>query len=92
MSQVAEKYKDKGVVVLAVDVQDRETPEQVKPFVAKLGLKHGILMNGGAVAQKYGVRSTPTTFLINAKGEVFEGWVGADVERLEQGAKKLAAK
>ena len=92
LSQVAERYRDKGVVVLSVDVQDADTPEQVKPFAEKLGLKHVLLMDGGIVGEKYGVRSTPTTFLINAQGEVFEGWIGADKERLEQGAQKLAAK
>lgn len=54
-------------VVIAVDVQ--ESDAQVQRFVDELGLAFPVAMDrDGAVAQHYGVRGLPATFLIDRDG------------------------
>jgi len=70
------EYKDKGVVVVGVDIQDRE--ETAKQFLAEFG--HSF-PNGpdpaGRVAIDYGVYGVPETFFIDRKGRVRFKQVGA---------------
>ncbi|MBI4607049.1 MAG: TlpA family protein disulfide reductase [Planctomycetes bacterium] len=85
---MAEKHKEKGLAVLAVNTHARETAEQVKSFAREKGLKHTLLQGGTAVAHKYGVYATPTTFFIDKAGAVVAREVGFDAAGLEA---KIAA-
>ena len=64
---VYQKYQDKGLVILAVNVrQDQETVEK---FINKLGISYDTLMDiEGDVARHYGVMGLPTTFFVNRDG------------------------
>ena len=56
----------------------QESADAVKAYRRKMGLSFPLLLDTtGKVSQQYGVRSTPTHFLINAEGKVVAGNVGA---------------
>ncbi|HUX20343.1 MAG TPA: TlpA disulfide reductase family protein [Spirochaetia bacterium] len=70
------EYKDKGFVVLAVNLQ--EDPATVSSFVKQFGLTFPVVLDrSGRVGYTYNARGIPTTYLINKKGEVTSGFVGA---------------
>jgi cytochrome c biogenesis protein CcmG/thiol:disulfide interchange protein DsbE len=67
LEPVYEKYRDRGLVILAVNVrQDRDTAQK---FIGKLGISYDVLLDTeGEVARAYGVMGLPTTFFIDGKG------------------------
>lgn len=75
ISDLAAEYKDKGVVVYAVNVA--ETAEDVKAFLDEVELKLLILMDEkDDVSRAYGIEAFPTTVIIGRDGNVkaiFEG-------------------
>ncbi|MFQ6014429.1 MAG: redoxin domain-containing protein [Anaerolineae bacterium] len=78
-----EKYKEKGLVVLAVDIG--EAPEAVERFAQDLGLTFTILLdNDGRVASLYRARAIPVSFFIDGEGVIVYKHIGAMTEeRLE---------
>jgi peroxiredoxin len=75
LNQFAEKHKDAGVVVLAVDEDDDK--EKVKPFVADHHLTLPVLLDDGhKVSEDYGVNGIPHTVVIGPDGRVKNVFVG----------------
>jgi peroxiredoxin len=61
-----------------VAVNMQEEVEAVKAYRRELGLSVPMLLDTvGEVSRLYGVRATPTHFLIDADGKVIAGNVGA---------------
>lgn len=76
MEKLYNLYKDRGLVMLAVDI--RERPERVKDFFQQLNLTFTPLLDrDGAVASLYRVRGIPTTYLIDRLGRVAAEAVGS---------------
>jgi peroxiredoxin len=72
------KDYDGKLEILAVSL-DRDPVAAVPPFAAKNGLTFTMLADPAAmhVAQQWGgIRSIPTSFLIDAEGTVVKDWVG----------------
>jgi cytochrome c biogenesis protein CcmG/thiol:disulfide interchange protein DsbE len=70
------EYKDKGVVVVGVDIQDKE--EAARKFLAEFGHSFPNAPDpAGRVAVSYGVYGVPETFFIDRKGRVRFKKVGA---------------
>ena len=68
MERLYQRYRDKGLVVLAVSV-DSEGGAMVAPFVKEYKLTFPIgLDQKMAVADLYGIRALPTSFLVNKTG------------------------
>jgi len=67
LEPVYQKYRDQGLVILAVNVrQDRDTAQK---FIGKLDISYAALLDTeGEVARTYGVMGLPTTFFIDGKG------------------------
>ena len=69
-------YKDRGVMVIGVDIQDREA--DAKAFVERFNLS---FPNGqdpqGRISIDYGVYGVPETFFINREGKIHYKHVGA---------------
>jgi hypothetical protein len=86
---LAEKYKDKGLQVLAVNTRSSETAEEVRKYAAQKGLKHVFLQGGSRVAAEYGVEATPTTFYIDKTGAILDAEVGFDARSLALTTAKL---
>jgi cytochrome c biogenesis protein CcmG/thiol:disulfide interchange protein DsbE len=75
------EYKDKGVVVVGVDIQDKE--EAARKFMAEFGYSFPNAPDpGGRVAIDYGVYGVPETFFIDRKGRVRFKRVGSLTEEL----------
>jgi cytochrome c biogenesis protein CcmG, thiol:disulfide interchange protein DsbE len=80
-----QSYKDRGVVFLGIDIQDKE--EDARVFIKEFGITY---LNGrdasGKIAIDYGVWGIPETFFIDRSGGVTYKHVG------EIGAQTIAAK
>ncbi len=78
--ELVEKYKDDGFIVLGVAVDPREFQgvDKVKPFAEQMGINYPVLYDSKGVSQLYGgIRSIPTTFVINREGKVVGRIVGS---------------
>lgn len=75
MVELANKYKDKNVVWLAVNSTSHTTPEPNKDFARKHSLPYLILDDrSGEVGRAYGAETTPHMYIINPSGRiVYEG-------------------
>lgn len=70
MERLYQRFKDKGFVVLAVSV-DAEGAPVVIPFVKENKFTYPIGLDPKmTLAQKYGVRALPSTFLVDKKGNL----------------------
>ena len=75
------EYKDKGVVVVGIDIQDRD--EAARTFLAEFGHSFPNAPDpAGRVAVDYGVYGVPETFFIDRKGRVRFKQVGALTDEL----------
>ena len=78
-------YREKGVMVLGVDIQDK--PEAARKFIDQFSLTFpNALDPAGKVSVDYGVYGVPETFFIDARGNIRAKHVGAvtdDVFRRE---------
>ena len=71
------KYKDKGFDTLAV-AMSYDPPSYVVNFVESRKLPFQVALdNTGGVAKAWGdVQLTPTTFIVNKRGEIVKSYVG----------------
>lgn len=71
------EYKDRGLVVLAVNITYQDDPANIAPFVQKYDLTFPILLDEtGAVGATYQMRSLPSTYFINRTGVIQEVVIG----------------
>ena len=71
-----EQYADRGLVVLGVSV-DRKGTDVVNFFVRRHKVNYQILMADAQVRVAYGgIRSIPTTFVIDREGKIRRSYVG----------------
>ncbi len=92
MVNTAKKYRDKGVIWLAVISTFRTTPEANREFAEKHKLPYPILDDrAGELARKYGARTTPHVFIIDTEGRIaYDGAIdNAPLGKQEAGAGKL---
>ncbi len=88
-----EKYKAKGYQTVAV-AMSYDPPAYVSNFAQTRKLPFGVAIdNSGDIAKGFGdVKLTPTTFLINKRGEIVKRYVGApDFAALHTLVEKLLA-
>ncbi len=76
MERLSRAYRDKGLVVLAVDI--REGARTVRPFMQELRLSFPALLDeDGSVGYMYGIRPLPATFLVGRDGKILWRAFGA---------------
>lgn len=77
---IAEKYRGKGVVWLAVNTTHYMSVEDTKKWVGKHGVSYPVLLDSdGAVGRKYGAKTTPHIFVIDPEGYLaYQGAVDSD--------------
>ena len=72
MIELPDKYKDRGVVWLAINSTKHLTTEGNKEFAEKFKLGYPILDDrSGKVGHSYGAKTTPHMFIIDAKDADF---------------------
>lgn len=87
------KYKDKGYDTLAVAMQ-YDPPSYVVNFAQSRQLPFAVALdNTGQVAKSWGdVKLTPTTYIVNKRGEIVKTYVGApNFQELHRLIEKLLA-
>lgn len=71
MIKTAAKYKDKGVVWLAIDSTHFNEPADNAKYIKQKSIPYPILTDShGAVAKTYKAKSTPHMFVIDKKGDL----------------------
>lgn len=81
-----QKYKDKGLMVLAINFTAQDNLQDAAAFVAEFGLTFPILLDetGDVSIGLYGVRGLPTSYFIDTGGVIQHIQVGAMLpEKLE---------
>jgi peroxiredoxin len=69
-------YKDRGVAVLGVSMDD-DGWKAVKPYIEQKKMNYRVVIGDDALAQQYGgVDSLPTTFLIDHDGKIARSYMG----------------
>ena len=81
LGKLHEKYRDKGLVVLGISMDDQEqfTDAYLRDFKDKFGIKYKILRYNLSVLKDYfgeGNIAIPTMFLIDRRGTIREKIVG----------------
>ena len=72
---LSQQFKKKDLVVFAVNIA--ETADQVKGFLVKHRLSFPALLDSDSrVSNLYGIRGTPTRFLIDREGKLIAGSIG----------------
>jgi len=82
LQKTYERYRDRGLVVLGVDVNDFR--KDARRFMTRYGLTYPVVYDGkGSTVGKWGVRGFPETFFVDRTGKLvgerIEGAV--DIER-----------
>lgn len=69
LNDLAEKYKDQGLKVLAVNIQ--ESSGEVKTFMKRNVLNFPVVLDAeGEVAEKYGIVALPVSILVAKGGKI----------------------
>ena len=69
MERLFRAYQDKGLAVLAIDMQ--ESAKTVRPFIQELKLSFSSLLDTkGSVSHEYGIRALPVSFLVGRDGNI----------------------
>ncbi len=76
LNDMQARYGAKGLTIVGMSV-DETGPAPVKRFAGQLGVRFTIAMANDEVLDAYGpIRSIPTTFFINRKGEIVRRVIG----------------
>jgi peroxiredoxin len=76
MEKLWQKFKQEDFVILAVDLRERK--EKINSFVKTNGYTFPVLLDSmGAVANTYGIRAIPTTYLLDSEGRIVGRALGA---------------
>jgi len=76
MEKLWQKFKQEDFVILAVDLRERK--EKINSFVKTNGYTFPVLLDSmGAVANTYGIRAIPTTYLLDPEGRIVGKALGA---------------
>lgn len=71
------KYKDKGLEIIGISLDDENTVENVKPFINNYGINYTIVHGNSKVVQDYGnITGIPTMFIIDQKGNIVTSHMG----------------
>ena len=93
--KLAGKYKSKGVVFLAVNID--KSAAKGKAFMKKAGLKHmrAVYGSDGATVESYSPPTMPSTYVIDKRGivrDVHAGYRSGDDKKLAKVLDKLLAR
>ncbi len=96
MERLYKKLKDRGLVILAVDMQESE--KLVKAFMSDFSLSFPALLDlDGDISFLYGIRGLPSTYIIDREGMIIgkavgpRDWASQDALQLFQSLLKKTA-
>jgi cytochrome c biogenesis protein CcmG, thiol:disulfide interchange protein DsbE len=76
--EMQNKYEQEGVVIVGISFNEDEGARPQDEITAR-GYTFTTAVNGGKVAELYGVRGTPTTFYLNKKRELIYRSSNSDI-------------
>jgi peroxiredoxin len=77
MENLYKKFKDRNFIILGISV-DNNRIRRLSNFIKEFGITFPVLLDkDGKIANRYGVKGIPTTFIINRNGEFIGKIVGA---------------
>lgn len=90
LSSMQSRYEKQGLTIIGMSVDDGG-PQAVRKFANTLGVKFPLAMANDEILDAYGpIRSIPTTFFINRKGDIVRRVVGyIDGETMEDYVKEI---
>ncbi len=89
IEKIHKGYKDKGLVVLAVSLDDGGW-DSVKSFVAEKGISYPVLKGTEEVSSQYQVRTIPMLLIVGKDGRITKRYLGyGNEEDLEQDIKAV---
>ena len=75
IDQIYNKYKDKGLVVLAINVG--QSKNAAEAFATRLHISYPVLLDtNSATTERYGVKAVPFTFVVDKKGVITKRVLG----------------
>ena len=93
MNQMIEKYADRSLVIVAVNVD--KSREDARAFLADNPARFDIVYDpDGEIAQAFGVKTMPSSFLLDGEGQIVEvhrGFLSAKTDLYEQAILKQLA-
>jgi peroxiredoxin len=89
--ELDEKYRDRGLRIIGVSMDDVGDTQEVVAFAKERGVKYQVLLGDSATADAYGgVRFMPQTFFIDSDGKITKATTGLTGQKdLENGVKAL---
>lgn len=75
MQKISDDYKDKGVVVLGVNMGERKADDG-KKYMEKKGYTYTCLLAGDDLAKTYGITGIPTLVIVGKDGVIVKTEVG----------------
>ena len=92
IQKVYEDYKDRGLVILAVNTTYQDTEAAAAAFVDEFGLTFPVpLDRHGKVSNRYQLRGLPSTYFVDRQGVIrsvvvggpmSETWIRSEVEKI----------
>lgn len=93
MNYLHEKYKDKGVKVIGINVDSPRNQSKVRPLVRSLNINYPILMDSNEeLIAEFNVSVLPTLFILDAQGKLVythEGFAPGDEKIIEKEIENL---
>ncbi|MDP6685750.1 MAG: TlpA disulfide reductase family protein, partial [Candidatus Omnitrophota bacterium] len=88
--ELQDEYEEEGLEILGVSM-DVKADNILEPFSKREGINYTLLVGDSKVTALYGgIRSIPTTFLIDRKGMIRKKYIGyRDKEVFEKDIKEL---
>ena len=75
---IKKEFAKKGVEIIGISVDDARTIDQVKQFVKDNNINYPVVYTDNKVMDNYGgISSTPNTYVIDKKGNIYNHYVGA---------------
>jgi len=88
LSEVAKSYKDKGVLLFAVNLE--EDPDTIKKYLEKQSLTVTVALDeDGSVVELYSVEAIPTTVIVGKDGTIQSVHIGISEDMKEKLQKEL---
>ena len=74
--EIQKEYKD-NVVIVGISLDKQSTKNFVIPFMKEFGINYPVVYGNGKVVADYGyIQAIPTSFIIDRKGNIVDGFVG----------------
>jgi cytochrome c biogenesis protein CcmG/thiol:disulfide interchange protein DsbE len=74
LAQAAKEWGPRGLVLVGIDVWDKET--DARTFLEEFGLTYPNGSDPDGVAVDFGVRGIPETYVVDAQGVLRRRWIG----------------